>query len=254
LIGKVTCLPGCITMITVRPEMAGAIKKYAAPVTRFEVIHHQVQYLGTDRRLTYSMLSQDKGLRTLFEPAAVSETVAPQSLKHYLSQRRRWGSNAYFNNYYYLFGNKMIAWTRAAAFIEVLRLTMVYYRVVNTAMFIHGMATDFVFMKVLPLLIVAEIPLLWFIFYTLVLNKMLRRRSGKLALGWFINKFMSCFISVTVFTLVARNLGLQVWGMSGVTASSATTTASITDEKAATAEAFDEADRLEKADRAASIL
>jgi cellulose synthase/poly-beta-1,6-N-acetylglucosamine synthase-like glycosyltransferase len=250
-------------MITVRPEMAGAMKKYAAPVTRFEVIHHQVQYLGTDRRLTYSMLSQDKGLRTLFEPAAVSETVAPQSLRHYLSQRRRWGSNAYFNNYYYLFGEKMIAWTRAAAFIEVLRLTIVYYRVVNTAMFIRGMVTSFAFMEIMPLLIVAEIPLVWFIFYTLVLNKMLRRRSGKLALGWFINKFMSCFISVTVFSLVARNLGLQVWGMSGVTASSATTTTTAgttIDEKADSAEPFNAADRLEKAegmdrmDRAPSIL
>lgn len=250
-------------MIAVRPEMAGAMKKYAAPVTRFEVIHHQVQYLGTDRRLTYSMLSQDKGLRTLFEPAAVSETVAPQSLRHYLSQRRRWGSNAYFNNYYYLFGEKMIAWTRAAAFIEVLRLTMVYYRVVNTAMFIRGMVTSFSFMEIMPLLIVAEIPLVWFIFYTLVLNKMLRRRSGKLALGWFINKFMSCFISVTVFSLVARNLGLQVWGMSGVTASSATATTTAgttTNEKADSAEPFNAADRLEKAegmdrmDRAPSIL
>jgi cellulose synthase/poly-beta-1,6-N-acetylglucosamine synthase-like glycosyltransferase len=209
------------------------------------------------------MLSQDKGLRTLFEPAAVSETVAPQSLRHYLSQRRRWGSNAYFNNYYYLFGEKMIAWTRAAAFIEVLRLTMVYYRVVNTAMFIRGMVTSFAFMEIMPLLIVAEIPLVWFIFYTLVLNKMLRRRSGKLALGWFINKFMSCFISVTVFSLVARNLGLQVWGMSGVTASSATatTTAGTTiDEKADSAEPFNAAERLEKAegmdrmDRAPSIL
>ena len=97
--------------------MAGAIKKCAAPVTRYEVIHHQVQYLGTGRRLTYSMLSQGKHLRTLFEPAAVSETVAPQSLKHYLSQRRRWGSNAYFNNYFYLLGEKMILWTQAAAFI-----------------------------------------------------------------------------------------------------------------------------------------
>lgn len=31
--GKVTCLPGCITMIAVRPEMAGAIRKYAEPIT-----------------------------------------------------------------------------------------------------------------------------------------------------------------------------------------------------------------------------
>lgn len=44
-IGKVTCLPGCITMIAVREEMAGAIRKYAEPVTIYPVIHHQVQYL-----------------------------------------------------------------------------------------------------------------------------------------------------------------------------------------------------------------
>lgn len=31
--GKVTCLPGCITMIAVRPEMAGAMRKYAEPIT-----------------------------------------------------------------------------------------------------------------------------------------------------------------------------------------------------------------------------
>lgn len=249
-------------MVTVRPEMAGAIKKYAAPVTRYEVIHHQVQYLGTDRRLTYSMLSQGKQLRTLFEPAAVSETVAPQSLKHYLSQRRRWGSNAYFNNYFYLFGEKMIPWTRAAAFIEVLRLSMVYYRVVNTAMFIKAMATSFVFMDVLPLLVVAEIPSIWFIFCCLVLNKMLRKRSGKLALGWFINKFMSCFISVTVFSLVARNLGLQVWGMSGVTATTSTPPVAVTtieDTVVAPEEAFELADALERGlperlDRAPSIF
>lgn len=90
-IGKVTCLPGCITMIVVREEMAGAIEKYAKPVTSFPVLRHQVQYLGTDRRLTYSMLSQAPYLHTLFVPEAGSETVAPQSLKHYLSQRRRWG-------------------------------------------------------------------------------------------------------------------------------------------------------------------
>lgn len=88
-------------MIAVRPEMAGAIQNYAAPIMGYTVLFHQVQYLGTDRRLTYSMLSQNKNLRTLFVPEAVSETLAPQSLQHYLSQRRRWGSNAYFNDFFY---------------------------------------------------------------------------------------------------------------------------------------------------------
>src|SRR5438552_17263311 len=105
---------------------------------------------------------------------------------------------------------------------------MVYYRVVNPVMFIKAMATSFVFMDVLPLLIVAEIPLIWFVFYCLVLNKMLRKRLGKLALGWVINKFMSCFISVTVFSLVARNLGLQVWDMSGVTSTTSAPSVAVT--------------------------
>lgn len=43
--GKVTCLPGCITMIAVREEMAGAIRKYAEPVKGYVVLSHQVQYL-----------------------------------------------------------------------------------------------------------------------------------------------------------------------------------------------------------------
>ncbi|KAM5369998.1 hypothetical protein ACJZ2D_008681 [Fusarium nematophilum] len=173
--GKVTCLPGCITMIAVREEMAGAIRKYAEPVTGYMVISHQVQYLGTDRRLTYSMLSQGTHLRTLFVPDAVSETVAPQSIQHYLSQRRRWGSNAYFNNYFYLAGEKMIPITRIAATIEVVRLSMVYYRVLNTILFIRSLT----------------------------------------------HHCISPFMSVIIFTKVATNLGSQVWGMSGVTASSA---------------------------------
>lgn len=128
-------------------------------------------------------------------------------------------------------------------------ISMVYYRVVNTAMFIKALTTSFVFMDVLPLLIVAEIPLIWFIFYCLVLNKMLRKRSGKLALGWFINKLMSCFNSVTVFSLVARNLGLQVWGMSGVTATTSAPPVMVTtieDKQAVPEEAFELAEALER--------
>ena len=75
------------------------------------------------------MLSQGKHLQRLFEPSAVSEmVVALQALKHYLSQRRRRGSNAYFRQFFYLFGEMM--WTRVvAAFIQALRLSIVYYRV-----------------------------------------------------------------------------------------------------------------------------
>ncbi|KAJ4522222.1 hypothetical protein HRR83_003814 [Exophiala dermatitidis] len=230
--GKVTCLPGCITMIKCRPECAGAIAKYAEAVTVMPVLHHQVQYLGTDRRLTYCLLSQNRKLTTLFVPEAVSETVAPQSLQHYLSQRRRWGSNAYFNNYFYMTGEKMSPITRVAAFIEILRLSMVYYRFCNTILLVHHIIVGiinhtFETARLAPLLAVSQTPLLWFII-SVMIEPQLRCRAHKLAMGFCINKCVSSFISMTVFWRVCRNVGSQVWGISGVTAASGAAAAGAT--------------------------
>ncbi|CAD0084050.1 unnamed protein product [Aureobasidium vineae] len=235
--GKVTCLPGCITMVAVRPEMAGAMTKYAAPITAYPVLLHQVQYLGTDRRLTYSMLSQSKDLHTVFVPDAVSETVAPQSLKHYLSQRRRWGSNAYFNNYFYFAGENMIWITRLWACIEVTRLSLVYYRVANTALFIYGLINSFNLMSIIPLLVVSQLPTIWFLVNTAT-NKQLRQRAHKILLGLCINKVMAPIMSVAVFTIVVKNLGSQAWGLThgATTAAPAAVAGAAETEKARTEE------------------
>lgn len=172
------------------------------------------------------MLSQDKKLHTLFVPGAVSETVAPQSLQHYLSQRRRWGSNAYFNNYFYWMGEKarssladttndrltsrqMIVITRIAASVEVIRLSMVYYRIFNTALFLKGLTEGVTFMELLPLIVVSQLPTMWFMFSVFFLEHELRKRAHKLLIGFCINKMISPFISITVFTKVAKNLGSQ---------------------------------------------
>lgn len=196
-------------MIAVRPEMAGAIRKYAEAITKTPVIHHQVQYLGTDRRLTYSMLSQSRKLHTVFVPSAVSETVAPQSLLHYLSQRRRWGSNAYFNNFFYFLGDNMILITRLAACIELVRLSLVYYRIANTLMFVKGLVTEpFSIIKLAPLLVVSQLPTAWY-FANMVWEPQLRRRAHKILLGYMINKLVSPFLAMTVFYNVLRNLGSQ---------------------------------------------
>lgn len=154
------------------------------------------------------MLSQGTHLRTLFEPDAVSETVAPQSVAHYLSQRRRWGSNAYFNNYFYLAGENMITLTRIAATVEVVRLSMVYYRVLNTILFIKSLAHHVSIMKLLPMLIIGQLPSMWF-FASVLLETELRKRGHKLILGYCINKCISPFMSIIIFTKVATNLGSQ---------------------------------------------
>ncbi|KAK0622675.1 chitin synthase-domain-containing protein, partial [Immersiella caudata] len=223
-IGRVTCLPGCVTMIAVREEMAGAIKKYARHVSSDFILHHQVQNLGTDRRLTYAMLSQGTHLHTLFVPEAVSETVAPQSLLHYLSQRRRWGSNAHFNNYYLLAGSHMNPIIRLAALIDAARQTFIFYRIMNTVLFIKALVDHFVIWDILPLLIVGQLPLVWYLI-SMFIESELRKRFFKLFLGFVINKIISPFLAVIIFIEVCFNLGNNVWGLSGITATSPPSTA-----------------------------
>jgi hypothetical protein len=198
------------------------------------------------------MLSQGEHLRTLFVPDAVSETVAPQSLFHYLSQRRRWGSNAYFNNYFYLAGEKMITITRIAASVEVIRLSLVYYRILNTALFIASCVRHVSALKLVPMLVVGQLPSLWF-FCSILLEPELRKRGHKLAIGYLINKCVSPVMSVIIFTKVATNLGSQVWGVSGVTASSAPVATTAPAEEEEGTKIFD-ADELSAAEKGEAPL
>lgn len=213
--GRVSCLPGCITMIVVRPEMGPAISEYARPVTERNLFRHQVQYLGTDRRLTWCMLSQGKHLRTVFVPDALSETVVPNSAAHYVSQRRRWASNAYFNDFFYFLGPRQRLVTRLFAAIDIVRLTLVYYRVFNTGYFLHGLITNFYLVKIIPTLIVTKTPATWYLLLVLVKEPFLRRRLHKILLGMCINQIISPVLSVIVFTNVLFHIGSQAWGRTG---------------------------------------
>ncbi len=152
------------------------------------------------------MLSQGQHLHTVFVPEAVSETVAPQSLKHYVSQRRRWGSNAYFNNYFYFGGENMNPFIRIAALIDIARQTFVYYRIMNTVFFIMALVKSFAILDIIPLLVVGQLPLVWYAI-CLVIEPELRKRAHKLVPGFFINKLISPFLAIIIFTNVAFHLG-----------------------------------------------
>lgn len=203
-------------MITVRPEMGAAVSQYAKAVTEHNLFRHQVQYLGTDRRLTWCMISQDKHLRTIFVPDALSETVVPNSFSHYVSQRRRWASNAYFNDMFYALGPQQRLITRLFALIDIIRLTLVFYRVFNTGYFLHGLITNFYVVKILPTLIVTKTPALWYLILTMTKERHLRRRMHKVVLGMLINQLISPLLSVFVFFNVLLNMGSQAWGRTGV--------------------------------------
>lgn len=202
-------------MIVVRPEMGAAISQYARPVTEHNLFRHQVQYLGTDRRLTWCMTSQNKHLRTIFVPDALSETVVPNSLNHYLSQRRRWASNAYFNDYFYACGPQQRLITRLFASIDIVRLSLVYYRVFNTVYFLHGLITHFYVVKIIPTLVVTKAPAFWYLVFVMAKEPLLRKRLHKIFLGMLINQLISPILSIIVFSNVLLHIGSQAWGKTG---------------------------------------
>jgi hypothetical protein len=98
------------------------------------------------------------------------------------------------------------------ACIEVTRLSLVYYRVANTILFIYGLISSFNLMSIIPLLVVSQLPTIWFLINTAT-NKQLRQRAHKILLGLCINKVMAPIMSVAVFTIVVKNLGSQAWGL-----------------------------------------
>ena len=196
-------------MTAVRPEIAKAIQRYARLPTSGSIFRHQVQYLGTDRRFTYCALSADRKLKTIFVPHATCETVAPQTLRHYLSQRRRWGSNTYFNNFFYCFGTDQTLITRFWALVDIIRSTLVYYRVANTVLFIMDLVRHFEVIKIVPLLVVTQTPTIWYLLMIFFQEPVLRKRAHKLILGLVINKLFAPFLSIVVFTKILLSIGSQ---------------------------------------------
>ena len=102
----------------------------------------------------------------------------------------------------------MIFPIRMAATIDLARETFAYYRVLNTALFIRALVTHFNVMEILPLLVVGQLPLVCY-FLCVFIEPELRKRAHKIIIGLFINKLISPFLSLTVFTTVALNLGSQ---------------------------------------------
>lgn len=195
--------------------MGPALSEYAKPVTGHNIFLHQIQYLGTDRRLTWCIMSQNKHLRTIFVPDALSETVVPSSLSHYLSQRRRWASNAYFNDFWLVLGPQQRLITRLFALVDLVRLTLVFYRVFNTAYFLHGLITHFYVIKIVPTLIVTKMPAAWYLLLIMIKEPLLRKRLHKLVLGMCINQIISPILSVVVFVNVLLHVGSHAWGKTG---------------------------------------
>ena len=211
LYGKVTCLPGCITMFKVHPSASDAISMYSQLPHKDELLKTIVQLLGTDRRLTNSFLFQNKSMLTVFEPRAKCFTVPPNQCYPYLTQRRRWGSNAYFNTLCIIFAPNTYLITRFFAAIDYLRMSLMFFRIFNTVLFLYELIANFSWLAIIPCSVVVLYPITFF-FAVAVGDGFLRPMIFKLILGYIYNRLASPLLSIMVFTNLFWNMGSTRWG------------------------------------------
>uniref|UniRef100_V5GN58 chitin synthase n=2 Tax=Kalmanozyma brasiliensis (strain GHG001) TaxID=1365824 RepID=V5GN58_KALBG len=220
--GRVTCMPGAITMLRTGTILGQASAEYRKHVQNGNLVKRQVQYQGTDRRLCWSIISRSKSVRTVLETRAACFTIPPQSLSHYLSQRRRWGSNAYFNAFITLTGPNQHLVTRAWMTLELARSSLVFFRMYNFGHFVYNLVTKFSLIGVAPLLAITLLPQIWFFFCVVLPTKRYRGLWHHLLYGAVLNRACSVVLTPTVYANVLLGFGDFRWGKSHTGANAAT--------------------------------
>lgn len=104
LFGSVTCLPGCFSMYRIRAHETGkplfvsreVVESYST--IRVDTLHMKnLLHLGEDRFLTTLLLKYHSKYKTKYIFDAHAWTIAPDSWKVFLSQRRRWINSTVHN-------------------------------------------------------------------------------------------------------------------------------------------------------------
>ncbi|PWZ01818.1 hypothetical protein BCV70DRAFT_235498 [Testicularia cyperi] len=234
--GRVTCMPGAITLLRTGTILGQASAEYRSHIQNRNLLFRQVQYQGTDRRLCWTIISRSKQVRTVLETRAACFTIPPQSLSHYLSQRRRWGSNAYFNAVVTLTQPNQHIITRIWMTLEIARSTLVFFRIFNLAHFVWNLVVKFDIVALAPMLAVALLPQIWFLLFVGLGQKRYRAQFHHLLYGLFLNRVFSVVLTPTVYARVLLGFGDFSWGKSHTGANAATKAA---EAGAGSAEPFD---------------
>jgi chitin synthase len=104
LFGSVTCLPGCFSMYRIRAAETGKPLFVSREVVdayseiRVDTLHMKnLLHLGEDRYLTTLLLKFHSKYKTKYIFSAHAWTIAPDSWKVFMSQRRRWINSTVHN-------------------------------------------------------------------------------------------------------------------------------------------------------------
>lgn len=213
LFDQVLCLPGCISMFRLCNRSSHAQKYFSAIPEKSDLVVSSVQYIGTDRRYTSNLIYNNTDAKIVMDTRCHAYTVPPQTLKSYISQRRRWSQNAYFNTMINIISPNVNFVLRVFCLIDYLRLSLVYFRLFNTLFFIYVLALEFNptnLIDLVPYIIVLAYPTVVFFIYS-IFNNHLRKEWLNMAFFYIVNKVFVMITNVVIFTVMLWNIGCDSW-------------------------------------------
>lgn len=213
LFNQVLCLPGCNTMYKIGNECKEAMTLYSQMTDETDLIKSSVQNIGTDRRFTSSLIYTNSKAKIVMDTRAHVYTISPDSFNSYINQRKRWCNNMYFNSLVNIIAPNVNFVLRFFNFINVLRLSLIYFRLFNTLYFIYLLSAFYNekhILDLVPYIVILVFPVFCFMIYSLF-NSHLRNQYHKLFVSLIFNKIFTFFTTVIIFTVMLYHIGVYSW-------------------------------------------
>jgi chitin synthase len=211
LFNQVLCLPGCISMFKIR-ESGNDLKLYSELVDEKNFVQSCVQYVGTDRRYTSSLIYTENS-RIVLDKRSQAYTVPPDNISSFIKQRKRWSQNTYFNTMLNIISPNVNVVLRLFNLIDYLRLSLVYFRFFNTVYFIYLLSAFYEQKDInglIPYIVILTYPVFVFFFYALF-NAHLRKQYFRLFFSLLVNRVFVFVSSVVIFTIMMYDIGSCSW-------------------------------------------
>jgi chitin synthase len=141
---KVSCLSGCVQLITVCKETCGnkILNKFNyLPNNGENILNHVRSYASEDRNHLSLMFQLYPYVKTIQSMNAISYTNVPNTFMGFLRQRKRWCAGAASNDILLFQNTKHNKWERLQSFTNVLIFCLTIFIFVTTVDFLIAIIT-----------------------------------------------------------------------------------------------------------------
>ena len=127
IVGNVNCLPGAFNIFDLHAYTSEVRTDFLLYPDKRNIFKTLAVLVGEDRRFTGLSLYHNPNKKTIINTSVMIYTTVPNSLRKMISQRRRWLTASFINDYYDMIGKNIKLIVRLDAFSNLISLCFYIY-------------------------------------------------------------------------------------------------------------------------------